>query len=129
MKKRYYIILAAVLLCVCFAYNIAVGSRYVLEAELDGNISNVAELDITADQDEEIIEIAEGQVVDGKLFLTLKSVSPGKAFVMVKDKNKQDSLIYMQPVYVHPFGIITEKNFFGRSTGSWSFAPAAIIST
>ena len=127
MKKRYYIILAVVLVCACFVYNIAVGSRYVLEKELYENISNADQLDITVDQEKEIIRITDKQLVDGKLYVTMESVSPGQADIIVSDKNEPDFLILMRPVYVHQMGIITEENFFGRSTGSWSFAVAAIV--
>ncbi len=125
MKKRYYIILAVVLLCVCFVYNIVVDSRYVLEKKLDANLSNTDQLQITVEQDKEILKIANQQIVDGKLYITLESVSPGKAYVVVSNQNKSESSMWS--IYVHRFGIITEENFFGKSTGSWSIDVASIV--
>ena len=127
MKKRYYLIFAVVLGCICFIYNIVVGSRYVLEVTLSDNISNADQLQITVEQDEEIIKITDKQLVDEKLYVTMESVSPGRTFVIVADLNEPDSLLFMKTVYVNPFGMITEESPVGRSTGSWSIDAAAIV--
>ena len=36
MKKRWYFIFAAVLMCICLAYSIAVGGRYVMDVDIQG---------------------------------------------------------------------------------------------
>ena len=59
MKKRYYIILAAVLLCVSLVYSIAVGSRYVLDIDIQGYSDNAEATQIIVEQDTEIIKIKE----------------------------------------------------------------------
>lgn len=131
MKKRYYIILAFVLIIISLVYNIAVGNRYVMETDLTDYSGDVGSLIVTIENDEntsdrEIIRIADTQTSDGKLFVVLESVSSGKAWVDITEKNDPDILLGTDKVFVHQSGIITESDFFGRSTGGW-IVPVAII--
>ena len=127
MKKRYYIILAAVLLCVSLVYSIAVGSRYVLDIDIQGYSDNAEATQIIVEQDTEIIKIKEQKTEGDHLYITLESVFPGKASVMVVPSDNHDVYLYFKSVYVHHFGVITEENLFGRSTGSWCFPVAMTI--
>ncbi len=127
MKKRWYIIIAAVLMSMCFLYNLAVDSRYVLSFSLSDNIVNTDQIKLTVDQDKEIIKIIDQQIRDNTAYITAESVSPGEADIMVEELNKSDSVINSRVLYVHQSGIITEENFFGRCTGSWSYMAAIII--
>ncbi len=36
MKKRWYFIFAAAMLCLCFVYSVAVGGRYVMDVDIRG---------------------------------------------------------------------------------------------
>lgn len=131
MKKRYYIILAFVLIIISLVYNIAVGNRYVMETDLTDYSGDVGSLIVTIENDEntsdrEIIRIADTQTSDGKLFVVLESVSSGRAWVDITEKNDPDILLGTDKVFVHQSGIITESDFFGRSTGGW-IVPVAII--
>ena len=131
MKKRYYIILAFVLIIISLVYNIAVGNRYVMETDLTDYSGDVGSLIVTIENDEntsdrEIIRIADTQTSDGKLFVVLESVSSGKAWVDITEKNDPDISLGTDKVFVHQSGIITESDFFGRSTGGW-IVPVAII--
>ena len=47
MKKRYYIILAFVLIIISLVYNIAVGNRYVMETDLTDYSGDVGSLIVT----------------------------------------------------------------------------------
>ena len=127
MKKRWYIIIAAVLMSMCFLYNLAVDSRYVLSFSLSDNIVNTDQIKLTVDQDKEIIKIIDQQIRDNTAYITAESVSPGEADIMVEELNKSDSVINSRVLYVHQSGIITEENFFGRCTGSWSYMAAILI--
>ena len=125
MKKRWYFIFAAVLMCVCIVYNIAVGGKYVLDVDIQGWSDQADQLQVTVEQDTEILKATDSHHEGDHLYVTLESVSPGKVFVIVTPADDPDTTISMIPFYVHSTGIITEETFFGRSTGSWCF-PIAI---
>ena len=120
MKKIFYIIFMAVLILLCFIYNIIVGSRYVIETDIDGYNGSADKLTVAVEQDKEILKVTEYHIQNEKLYITVESISPGKAFISISAEDEPDSLFHFLSVYVHAFGIITEENFFGRSTGSWS---------
>ena len=125
MKKRWYFIFAAVLMCICVAYSIAVGGRYVMDVDIQGLSDKADQIQVTVEQDTEILKATDSHREGDHLYVTLESVSPGRVFVIVAHLDDPDSTIDMRLFYVHPTGIITEGSFFGRSTGSWCF-PIAI---
>ena len=125
MKKRWYFIFAAVLMCICVAYSIAVGGRYVMDVDIQGLSDKADQIQVTVEQDTEILKATDSHREGDHLYVTLESVSPGRVFVIVAHLDDPDSTIDMRLFYVHPTGIITEESFFGRSTGSWCF-PIAI---
>ena len=125
MKKRWYFIFAAVLMCICVAYSIAVGGRYVMDVDIQGMSDKADQIQVTVEQDTEILKATDSHREGDHLYVTLESVSPGRVFVIVTHLYDPDSTIDMRLFYVHPTGIITEESFFGRSTGSWCF-PIAI---
>ncbi len=125
MKKRWYFIFAAVLMCICVAYSIAVGGRYVMDVDIQGLSDKADQIQVTVEQDTEILKATDSHREGDHLYVTLESVSPGRVFVIVTHLYDPDSTIDMRLFYVHPTGIITEESFFGRSTGSWCF-PIAI---
>ena len=125
MKKRWYFIFAAVLMCICVAYSIAVGGRYVMDVDIQGWSDKADQIQVTVEQDTEILKATDSHREGDHLYVTLESVSPGRVFVIVTHLDDPDSTIDMRLFYVHPTGIITEESFFGRSTGSWCF-PIAI---
>ena len=125
MKKRWYFIFAAVLMCICVAYSIAVGGRYVMDVDIQGMSDKADQIQVTVEQDTEILKATDSHREGDHLYVTLESVSPGRVFVIVTHLDDPDSTIDMRLFYVHPTGIITEESFFGRSTGSWCF-PIAI---
>ena len=127
MKKRFYIIFTAILMLLCFAYNIAVGNRYVIETNVNGYNGSADELIVAVEQNKEILKVTEYHIQNQKLYITVESISPGTAFISVSSEDEPDFLFSSPSIYVHTFGIITEENFFGRSTGSWSFSATILI--
>lgn len=111
MKKRWYFIFAAVLMCICLAYSIAVGGRYVMDVDLQGWSDKADQLQVTVEQDTEILKATDSHHEGDHLYVTLESVSPGKVFVIVTPLDDPDSTIDMRLFYVHPTGIITEETF------------------
>ena len=127
MKKRFYIIFIAFLMLICFVYNIIVGSRYIIETDINGYNGTADKLTVTVHQNKEILKVTEHHIQNEKLYITVESISSGRAFLSVLAADEPDFLFSSPYLYVHTFGIITEENFFGRSTGSWSFSAASII--
>ena len=127
MKKRWYFIFAAVLMCVCIVYNIAVGGKYVLDVDIQGWSDQADQLQVTVEQDTEILKATDSHHEGDHLYVTLESVSPGRVFVSVVPLDDPESTVDMRSVYVHRLGIITEDNYFGKSTGSWCFPIAITI--
>ena len=110
MKKRWYVLLAAALLIACFAYIAVRGDVYVLRF----NTSQMADPHAVLEQKEEILRIAEEHTEGGELVVTVRSVSRGHAYVDILDG---DEIHIGSSLFVHPFGIITDENYFGDCTG------------
>ena len=136
MKKRKYFILAAAMLCLCFVYSVAVGGRYVMDVDIRGYSDKADRLQVKVEQDAEIgrdteiIRVTDSHSDGDHFYITLESVSPGRVFVSVVPLDDPESTVdmrSMRSVYVHRLGIITEDNYFGKSTGSWCFPIAITI--
>ncbi len=133
MKKRKYFILAAAMLCLCFVYSVAVGGRYVMDVDIRGYSDKADRLQVKVEQDAEIgrdteiIRVTDSHSDGDHFYITLESVSPGRVFVSVVPLDDPESTVDMRSVYVHRLGIITEDNYFGKSTGSWCFPIAITI--
>ena len=95
--------------------------------DVQGYSDKADQLQITVDQDEEIVKIIDYHVESEHLYITLESVSPGRAFVSVDSLDNPISNLGYRSVYVNRLMIITEDDFFGRSTGSWCFPIAITI--
>ena len=116
MKKRWYFIFAAVLMCICLVYSIAAGGRYVMDVDIQGLSDKADQLQVTVERDTEILKVADSHREGDHFYITFESVSPGKVFVIVTPPDDPDSTIDMRLFYVFPTGIITEETFFGKST-------------
>ena len=133
MKKRWYFIFAAAMLCLCFVYSVAVGGRYVMDVDIRGYSDKADRLQVKVEQDAEIgrdteiIRVTDSHSDGDHFYITLESVSPGRVFVSVVPLDDPESTVDMRSVYVHRLGIITEDNYFGKSTGSWCFPIAITI--
>lgn len=127
MKKRWYILIAAVLVFICTAYNIAVDSRYVIEVAIPPDISSTNGLQITTELDGGMIKISDQQIKDHTAYITVESVSAGKVWLMATLEEMPDEILYFAPIYIHSFGIITVNDFFGKCTGGWMIEIAVLI--
>ena len=81
MKKRFYIIFIAFLMLICFVYNIIVGSRYIIETDINGYNGTADKLTVTVHQDKEILKVTEYHIQNEKLYITVESISSGRAFL------------------------------------------------
>ena len=85
------------------------------------------EQDAEIGRDTEIIRVTDSHSDGDHFYITLESVSPGRAFVSVDSLDNPISNLGYRSVYVNRLMIITEDDFFGRSTGSWCFPIAITI--
>ena len=92
MKKRFYIIFIAFLMLICFVYNIIVGSRYIIETDINGYNGTADKLTVTVQQDKEILKVTEYHIQNEKLYITVESISPGRAFISVSAADEPDFL-------------------------------------
>ena len=115
MKKKYLVILGVVLILICFIVTIASGRQYTLVIPCIQGEENIENYDISADQNYEIFRVTDKYIRDGNLYITLNSVSKGKAYIDISS----GEFSHMDIVYVHRFGIITIGNYFGRANGSF----------
>ena len=111
MKKQFYIIFAVVLILLCFIYNIIVGNRYVIETDVNGYNGSADKLIVAIEQDKEVLKVTEYHIQNEKLYITVESISSGRAFISVSATDQPDYLFYSPYIYVHTFGIITEENW------------------
>ena len=122
MKK---LLVGVIIAVVCFAYVIAVGSTYTMKQDLIRGAGSAEEYDVTLDQKAPIAEITDVTVGNGRIEITLRSLSGrGRGFVVVSGP---DDYGWMGRFDVHPFGVITENNYFGWTRGGWAFSAGAVL--
>lgn len=112
LKKYIFIILALVIAVGGYFYVMTVGKDYVF---VEKNFSQASEItDVTID--EEFIgmaEVLDWEVTGNVLKVNLRSVKPGRFFVIYKG----DDFTGIRVFYVHNNGVITNDKFFGDCTG------------
>ena len=84
------------------------GRTYVYKTNV--KTDNIDNLIIEIDQDKEIVKIIDKKIVNNNLYITLESVSKGKAYLQIKEEDTTSLEIF----YVHTFGIISKNTFLGR---------------
>ena len=93
MKKQFYIIFAVVLILLCFIYNIIVGNRYVIETDVNGYNGSADKLIVAIEQDKEVLKVTEYHIQNEKLYITVESISSGRAFISVSATDQPDYLL------------------------------------
>ncbi len=114
MKKIWYLVLALVLAVFCTAYIAVKGDTYVLELNVSFVGGSVEDYSASFDKGDEILRIEDVSLQDGKLRITVRSVSKGRDYIEVSGPLGP---FYMDTFYVHSFGIITKNVFLGDMTG------------
>ncbi|MBQ9269270.1 MAG: YdcF family protein [Oscillospiraceae bacterium] len=71
---------------------------------------------VTIDQEREVVSLTDQSLESGRLTLTFRSASPGRAFVEVTGP---EGFSQLEMLYVHPLGVITAGEYFGLSSGAW----------
>ena len=113
LKKYFFVILALIIAAFGYVYILTVGKEYTYvrkDIYYGSGIKNVY-----LDKDSKgSVEILDWNYADGALTVRMRSVSPGKAYVMFDDGETPSLAVF----YVHKNGVITYERFFGDCTGS-----------
>ena len=122
MLRKNNILTGLILAVMCFACIAFFGRSYTAEYELREAAESVDDINIVLDT-EGIIRIADKKIDGNKLIVRFESENVGRTLAFIETGNINQGDVY----YVHHLGIITEGDFFGRSTGSIIIPIAAII--
>ena len=108
LGKCRVLLIILLLFIISFIIIIMKGNTYVIEGKID-NIKDINDINVSIEQDKEIIKIVNKEFKNNTYKLTLKGVNKGKAYLIIND--------YMEIFYVHNFNIITRNEFFGKCSG------------
>ena len=122
MKK---LLAGLLIMAVCFAYVIAVGSTYTLKHELPLRHGPAEEYEVTLDQDAPLVEITGVAVRNDTIEVSLRSLEGrGRGSISITGPN---GFGWMGTYNVHTFGVITEDLYFGWTRGGWVFSAGVIL--
>ena len=126
MRWKRCLVVGVVLLAICVAVVGIFGRTYTWKQELYVALPSTDDLQVTLNQDDEIIRIEDVRL-DGKVVeVTVSGVAPGRAFVTLWSPLMEGS----HPTArfdVHSGGVITQDRFFGKCTGGIVFPLAALV--
>ena len=114
MKKKHLVIIAILLMIICFAYIAAVGSTFTAAMDLFSyDEVNVEDITVSAEKGG-IAEVTDIRIDGQQLFMTFRALGRGKEYFIFRSP---DGFERVAVVYVHAFGIISFGEFFGDVTG------------
>ena len=115
MNNRLKVLLLAIILIVISVICILInGKTYIVKDAYIKNINSVDELEIIVEDD--IVKYSDAKLEDEVLSFKLESIREGRTNILIKDL--EGNHIDFLPIYVHKFGVITFRYYFGESTGS-----------
>ena len=124
--KKYIFILLAVLIGVGgYFYIRAVGNEYTyVRRDFGTNVDKVNAVYVHEPEPEDgMVDIVSWENRDKYVEIKLRSVNPGRVFIMIKGERCQTLLIF----HVHKNGVITADRFFGDCTGASAVITAILI--
>lgn len=116
IMKYKFLILAIIMFAACFIYSLIEGNEYTCKYYLGQDKSDAASYSAVIDEGEGVVEILDTRVEGNTVFVRVRSVSSGRAYVAVKDGDDYLALIVL---YSHKTGIITRDDYFGEYNGSF----------
>ena len=120
-NKLKILILAIILFIISFIVIIINGNTYTVSIHNVREESCIEEINIKI-EDETVAKCIDKSIENGTLKIKLESVSKGKTYVDVDDRE----FSYTFSIYVHDFGIITFNEYMGDCNGS-IIIPISII--
>ncbi len=126
LSKGPFLILGAALLAACFLVITLAGNAFHEALDLPESVMgyDAQAFDVTIEQDGETVRLAAKTVSRGKLRLTFRAVSRGRAYFTVTGPENYG---HMDSIYVHRLGIITINGYFGRTRGGFVIPLAVVL--
>lgn len=121
MKKnlKRFCIVSLILLLFSISVILLTGRTYEVSFSYDQN----NEYSLKLENDAGEVEILEERIEGDRLIVKVGARKPGKVFLHYRDKNSGSEAL----LYVHPSMVITDNNYFGRSTCSEILAVSQMI--
>lgn len=125
LKKYIFVILAVLIGAGGYFYIRAVGNEYTyIRSDFGTNVDKVTDVYVFDPESERgMVDIVSWENRDKYAEIKLRSVNPGRVFIMIKGERGQTLLIF----HVHKNGVITADRFFGDCTGSNAVITAILI--
>lgn len=115
--KRGLAITGLLLALLCFVVIVWKGSTYTFRRPLPMN-SPATETFVVSFDPEGVASVTDLHVEDRMVVITVRAEARGKTFLYVVDPNGGVAgFSYLEAIYVHPLGVMTVENYFGRSSG------------
>ena len=110
MKNIYKLLILTIILIIISTIIILLcGKTYTISFNTTNNNPN-----IVIENDPGEIQILNKKYIDNKYIIKVKSKRPGRVFISLKENDYSETKL----LYVHKSMIITDNNYFGKSTGS-----------
>lgn len=125
LKKYIFVILAVLIGVGGYFYIRAVGNEYTyVRRDFGTNVDKVTDVYVFDPESERgMVDIVSWENRDKYVEIKLRSVNPGRVFIMIKGERCQTLLIF----HVHKNGVITADRFFGDCSGSNAVITAILI--
>ena len=125
LKKYIFVILAVLIGVGGYFYIRAVGNEYTyIRRDFGTNVDKVTDVYVFDPESERgMVDIVSWENRDKCVEIKLRSVNPGRVFIMIKGERCQTLLIF----HVHKNGVITADRFFGDCSGSNAVITAILI--
>ena len=125
LKKYIFVILAVLIGVGGYFYIRAVGNEYTyVRRDFGTNVDKVNAVYVHEPEPEDgMVDIVSWENTDKSVVIKLRSVNPGRVFIMIKGERCQTLLIF----HVHKNGVITADRFFGDCTGASAVITAILI--
>ncbi len=125
LKKYIFVILAVLIGVGGYFYIRAVGNEYTyVRRDFGTNVDKVTDVYVFDPESERgMVDIVSWENRDKYVEIKLRSVNPGRVFIMIKGERCQTLLIF----HVHKNGVITADRFFGDCSGASAVITAILI--
>ena len=125
LKKYIFVILAVFIGVGGYFYIRAVGNEYTyVRRDFGTNVDKVNAVYVHEPEPEDgMVDIVSWENRDKCVEIKLRSVNPGRVFIMIEGERSHTLLIF----HVHKNGVITADRFFGDCTGASAVITAILI--
>ena len=104
------VLLFIILMVITITIVLVFGRKYTLSFD----VGNHQEYELIIDNEDGEVKVIDENKVNDKYFVKIESVKPGRSFLRLDYGDYQEAKV----VYIHKSMIITDNNYFGKSTCS-----------